>query len=79
MDATFVEERRQALEHFIGLIAGKELLKVASIAATYVPTPATVSSLWSSLKDGVFLASNIQQVEIKTDDDYAKVRYDVVV
>ncbi|POM62606.1 hypothetical protein PHPALM_28223, partial [Phytophthora palmivora] len=57
MDATFVEERRQALEHFInevcsheklsqtielqivltasteGLIAGKELLKVASIAA----------------------------------------------
>ncbi|KAG7393208.1 hypothetical protein PHYPSEUDO_011213 [Phytophthora pseudosyringae] len=97
MDATFVEERRQALEHFInevcsheklsqtlelqivltasteGLIAGKELLKVASIAATYVPTPASVSSLWSSLKDGVFLSSNVQQVEIKTDDDYARI------
>ncbi|KAG6969565.1 hypothetical protein JG688_00005259 [Phytophthora aleatoria] len=56
-----------------GLIAGKELLKVASIAATYVPTPASVSSLWSSLKDGVFLSSNVQQVEIKTDDDYARI------
>uniref|UniRef100_A0AAV1TL12 PX domain-containing protein n=1 Tax=Peronospora matthiolae TaxID=2874970 RepID=A0AAV1TL12_9STRA len=97
MDATFVEERRQALEHFInevcsheklsqtlelqivltasteGLIAGKELLKVASLAAAYVPTPASVSSLWGCLKDGVFLSSNMQQVEIKTDDDYAKI------
>ncbi|GMF25131.1 unnamed protein product [Phytophthora fragariaefolia] len=52
---------------------GKELLKVASVAAAYVPTPASVSSLWSSLKDGVFLTSNVQQVEIKTDDDYARV------
>ncbi|KAI9913558.1 hypothetical protein PsorP6_005301 [Peronosclerospora sorghi] len=122
MDATFVEERRQALEHFIvrdgffaacfgflcslnrlwlsykqnevcsheklsqtlelqivltasteGLIAGKELLKVASAAAAYVPTPASVSSLWSSLKDGVFLSTNMQSVEIKTDDDYARI------
>ncbi|TDH66809.1 hypothetical protein CCR75_000079 [Bremia lactucae] len=97
MDATFVEERRQALEHFInevcshvklsqtlelqivltacteGLIAGKDLLRVASIAATYVPTSASVSSFWSSLKDGVFLTSNVQQVEIKTDDDYARI------
>lgn len=143
MDATFVEERRQALEHFIvriyrsiswliiltltfhcalafvqnevcsheklsqtlelqvvltasaevrtyswllpggiawsnpsrrqGLIAGKELLKVASGPAAYVPTTATVTSLWSSLREGVFLASNVQPVEIKTDDAYAKV------
>ncbi|CEG41241.1 sorting nexin 1 [Plasmopara halstedii] len=97
MDATFVEERRQALEHFInevcsheklsqtlelqimltasteGLIAGKDLLKVASIAAAYVPTPDSVSSLWSSLKDGAFLSSRVQQVEIKTDDDYARI------
>jgi hypothetical protein len=53
---------------------------VASIAAAYVPTTASVSSLWSSLKDGVFLASNVQQVEIKTDDDYARVsmRLDVL-
>ncbi|KAG7400801.1 hypothetical protein PHYBOEH_004315 [Phytophthora boehmeriae] len=56
-----------------GLIAGKELLKVASIASAYVPTTASVTSLWSSLKDGVFLSSNVQQVEIKTDDDYAKI------
>ncbi|TYZ57211.1 hypothetical protein PybrP1_011161 [[Pythium] brassicae (nom. inval.)] len=98
MDATFVEERRQALEHFInevsnhdklsqtlelqimltaspeGLIAGKEILKVQSVAAAYVPTPATVTSLWSSWKDGIFLSSSsVQQVEIKTDDDYAKI------
>ncbi|RMX65999.1 hypothetical protein DD238_002830 [Peronospora effusa] len=97
MDATFVEERRQSLEHFInevctheklsqslelqivltasteGLIAGKELLKVASIAAAYVPTPASISSMWSTLKDGVFQSSNMQQVEIKTDDDYARI------
>lgn len=56
-----------------GLIAGKELLKVASIAAAYVPTPASISSMWSTLKDGVFQSSNMQQIEIKTDDDYARV------
>ncbi|RLN86998.1 hypothetical protein BBJ28_00004843 [Nothophytophthora sp. Chile5] len=57
-----------------GLIAGKELLKVASVAAAYVPTAASVTSLWGSLRDGVFLSSkNVQQVEIKTDDDYAKI------
>ncbi|TMW62975.1 hypothetical protein Poli38472_005593 [Pythium oligandrum] len=97
MDATFVEERRQALEHFInevcsheklsrtlelqifltgsneGLISGKEILKVPSIAAAYVPTTASVTSLWSSLKDGVFLSSNVQPVEIPNDDAYAKI------
>lgn len=97
MDATFVEERRQALEHFInevcshaklcqtlelqiflsasdeGLISGKELLKVPSLAAAYVPTTSTVTSLWSSLKDGMFMTSNIQPVEIPNDDDYAKI------
>lgn len=56
-----------------GLIAGKDLLKVASGPSAYVPTSATVTSLWSSLKEGVFLSSNVQPVEIKTDDDYAKV------
>ncbi|DAZ98032.1 TPA: hypothetical protein N0F65_004522 [Lagenidium giganteum] len=97
MDATFVEERRQALEHFInevgrhqklsktlelqifltssneGLLAGKELFKVASAAAAYVPTSATVSSLWSSLKDGMFINSSVQQVEIQADDEYEKI------
>jgi hypothetical protein len=61
------------LSHRQGLIAGKELLKVASGPAAYVPTTATVTSLWSSLREGVFLASNVQPVEIKTDDAYAKV------
>lgn len=57
-----------------GLIAGKDILKVQSMAAAYVPTPAAVTSLWSSWKDGLFLSSSsVQQVEIKTDDDYAKV------
>lgn len=65
---TFVNEFVQ------GLIAGKDILKVQSVAAAYVPTPAAVTSLWSSWKDGLFLSSSsVQQVEIKTDDDYAKV------
>lgn len=57
------------------MIAGKELLKVQSAAAAYVPTTAAVTSLWSSWKDGIFLSSSssVQQVEIKTDDDYAKI------
>jgi hypothetical protein len=46
---------------------------VPSIAAAYVPTTSSVTSLWSSLKDGVFMTSNIQPVEIPSDDDYAKI------
>ncbi|KAF0685842.1 Aste57867_22317 [Aphanomyces stellatus] len=97
MDATFVEERRQGLEHFInevcnhdklsktfevqivltanneGLVAGRELLAIAPAVAAYVPKASTVSGLWSSMKDSLFVSSVQQTVEIKTDEDYTKI------
>ncbi|OQR95507.1 hypothetical protein THRCLA_07803 [Thraustotheca clavata] len=97
MDATFVEERRQALEHFInevcnheklsktfevqiiltanneGLVAGRELLAITPAVAAYVPKASTVTGLWSSMKDSLFVSSVQQAVEIKTDEDYTKI------
>ncbi|ETW05604.1 hypothetical protein H310_03342 [Aphanomyces invadans] len=97
MDATFVEERRQGLEHFInevcnhdklsiafevqiiltanneGLVAGRELLAIAPAVAAYVPKASTMSGLWSSMKDSLFVSSVQQVVEIKTDEDYTKI------
>ncbi|OQS01473.1 hypothetical protein ACHHYP_00764 [Achlya hypogyna] len=97
MDATFVEERRQALEHFInevcnheklsktfevqivltanneGLVAGRELLAIQPAVAAYVPKTASVTSLWSSMRDSLFVSTVQQPVEIKTDEDYTKV------
>ncbi|CAK4650214.1 unnamed protein product [Aphanomyces euteiches] len=97
MDATFVEERRQGLEHFInevcnhdklsktfevqiiltanneGLVAGRELLAIAPAVAAYVPKASTVTGLWSSMKESLFVSSVQQTVEIKTDEDYTKI------
>ncbi|KDO34183.1 hypothetical protein SPRG_19029 [Saprolegnia parasitica CBS 223.65] len=97
MDATFVEERRQALEHFInevcnheklsktfevqimltanneGLVAGRELLAIQPAVAAYVPKASSVTGLWSSVRDSLFVSNVQQAVEIKTDEDYAKI------
>ncbi|EQC34662.1 hypothetical protein SDRG_07982 [Saprolegnia diclina VS20] len=97
MDATFVEERRQALEHFInevcnheklsktfevqimltanneGLVAGRELLAIQPAVAAYVPKASSVTGLWSSMRDSLFVSAVQQAVEIKTDQDYTKI------
>ncbi|RHY31032.1 hypothetical protein DYB32_003823 [Aphanomyces invadans] len=58
---------------FPGLVAGRELLAIAPAVAAYVPKASTMSGLWSSMKDSLFVSSVQQVVEIKTDEDYTKI------
>ncbi|CAK4111312.1 unnamed protein product [Aphanomyces euteiches] len=56
-----------------GLVAGRELLAIAPAVAAYVPKASTVTGLWSSMKESLFVSSVQQTVEIKTDEDYTKI------
>ncbi|KAF0702868.1 hypothetical protein AaE_015665, partial [Aphanomyces astaci] len=56
-----------------GLVAGRELLGIAPAVAAYVPKASTMSGLWTSMKDSLFVSSMQQTVEIKTDEDYTKI------